>query len=361
MMTGPGLALFYGGSGPPQERALHDDAELHPDGGRQHRVGGRRIQPCIRHWQRIHRRIPVRVPARWAAPVEYAATIPHTTWMVYQLMFAIITPALICGAYAERIKFSAMLCLQRRLAPGHLLPDGPHGLGARAGCLNAWNGGKINAIDFAGGTVVHISSGVSALDLCAIVLGKRRGFGEIPMPPHSVVHFRHRAALLWVGWFGFNAGSALGARSAGQRRLRSPRTSPLRPRRWDGCSSNGSKAENRPCWAQSPALWRGWWSLRLRQGFRCRCPQWSMGFAGGVACFFAATTLKHALGYDDSLDAFGVHGVGGTLGRVLTGVFAVTAVNPKAGRIARAPGQVLNQVLAAMLTWAIAAGASSLC
>src|SRR4051794_26121939 len=148
------------------------------------------------------------------APCEYAPTIPHTTWMVYQLMFAIITPALICGAYAERMKFSAMLAF----SIGWLLIiycPLAHMVWGKGGLFN-WTPGmgdsamNIPALDFAGGTVVHISSGISAL-VCALVLGKRLGYGRIPMPPHSVVLSVIGAALLWVGWFGFNAGSALAA------------------------------------------------------------------------------------------------------------------------------------------------------
>ncbi|HEX2970945.1 MAG TPA: ammonia channel protein, partial [Tepidisphaeraceae bacterium] len=142
-------------------------------------------------------------------PVEYAATIPHTTWMVFQLMFAIITPALICGAYAERMKFSSMLLFSVLWLLAIYCPMA-HMVWGKGGLFNAFLGGKVGALDFAGGTVVHISSGVSAL-ICALVLGKRRGYGEIPMPPHSVVLSVIGAALLWVGWFGFNAGSALAA------------------------------------------------------------------------------------------------------------------------------------------------------
>jgi Amt family ammonium transporter len=287
------------------------------------------------------------------APVEYAATIPHTTWMVYQLMFAIITPALICGAYAERMKFSSMLLFSVLWLLFIYCPLA-HMVWGKGGLFNAFLGGKIPALDFAGGTVVHISSGVSAL-VCALVLGKRRGYGSTPMPPHSVVLSVIGAALLWVGWFGFNGGSALAA---------------------NGLASNALVATHFA--AAAAAL--GWMFVEwLRTGKPTvlgaisgavaglvvitpasgfTTPMWGlvMGGIGGIVCYFAATSLKQLLGYDDSLDAFGVHGVGGTVGAILTGVFAVGAVNAgKAGLIDGNPGQVVNQLIATAITWGIAA------
>jgi Amt family ammonium transporter len=287
-----------------------------------------------------------------SAPCEYAATIPHTTWMVYQCMFAIITPALICGAYAERMKFSSMLIFS---VAWLLLIYCPlaHMVWGKGGLFNAFLGGKIEALDFAGGTVVHISSGVSAL-VCALVLGKRRGFGKIPMPPHSVVLSVIGAALLWVGWFGFNAGSALAA---------------------NGLASNAFVTTH----LAAAAATLGWMLIEWMKsgkptvlgaisgavaglvvitpaaGFTTPMYAIIMGFAGGIVCFLGATSLKHMLGYDDSLDAFGVHGIGGTLGAILTGVFAVAAVNTKAGLVDGNPKQVVNQLIAVGLTWAIAA------
>jgi Amt family ammonium transporter len=274
--------------------------------------------------------------------------------MVYQCMFAIITPALICGAYAERMKFSSMLlfsigwllCIYCPLA---------HMVWGKGGLFNAFLAGSPNipALDFAGGTVVHISSGVSAL-VCALILGKRVGFGKIPMPPHSVVLSVIGAALLWVGWFGFNAGSALAA---------------------NGLASNAFVTTH----LAAAAATLGWMLAEWIKGGKptvlgaisgavaglvvitpaagFTTPMWAivMGFAGGVICFFSATSLKHMLGYDDSLDAFGVHGVGGTLGAILTGVFAVGAVNGKPGLVDGNPHQVVNQLMAVGLTWAMAA------
>ncbi len=291
------------------------------------------------------------------APCEYAATIPHTNWMVYQLMFAIITPALISGAYAERIKFSSMLVFSILWLLVIYCPLA-HMVWGKGGLFNAFmaDPGRLNvpAFDFAGGTVVHISSGVSAL-VCALVLGKRRGFGNVPMPPHSVVISVVGAGLLWVGWFGFNGGSALAA---------------------NGLASNALVATHFA--AAAGAL--GWALVEWIKGGKptvlgaisgavaglvvitpasgFTTPMWGMlmGFLGGVICFFAATSLKHAMGYDDSLDAFGVHGVGGTLGAILTGVFAVGAVNAgKAGLVDGNPRQVVNQLIATVITWALAA------
>ena len=146
-------------------------------------------------------------------PCEYAGTIPHTTWMAYQMMFAVITPALICGAYAERMKFSSMLIFSSLWLLCVYCPLA-HMVWGKGGLFNVGVGdstpGRFAALDFAGGTVVHVSSGVSAL-ICALVIGKRRGYGKVPMPPHSVVLSVIGAALLWIGWFGFNGGSALAA------------------------------------------------------------------------------------------------------------------------------------------------------
>ena len=297
-----------------------------------------------------------------ADPCEYAMTIPHTTWMVYQLMFAIITPALISGAYAERIKFSAMLVFSVLWLLFIYCPMA-HMVWAKGGLLNAWNGGKINAIDFAGGTVVHISSGVSAL-VVAIVLGKRVGFGKVPMPPHSVVISVIGAALLWVGWFGFNAGSALSAGGLASSALIATHFAAAAATlgwmfiEW----IKGGKPT--VLGAISGAV-AGLVVITPAAGFVTPMSAIIMGFAGGVICFFAATSLKQMMGYDDSLDAFGVHGVGGTLGAILTGVFAAAAVNmppifkvegqpDKLGLIEGSTTLFTNQLIATGLTWVFA-------
>jgi Amt family ammonium transporter len=236
-----------------------------------------------------------------------------------------------------------------------------HMVWGKGGLLNAWLGGKINAIDFAGGTVVHIASGVSAL-VCALVLGKRRGYGKVPMTPHSVVLSVIGAALLWVGWFGFNGGSALGANGLAVNALVATHFA----------SAAGALGWMIVEWikggkptvlgAISGAV-AGLVVITPACGFTTPMLGMLMGFIGGVVCFFAATSLKHALGYDDSLDAFGVHGVGGTVGAILTGVFASSVVGNipsvyEAGKFGLIEGSgklVTAQTLATLVTWVIAA------
>jgi Amt family ammonium transporter len=292
------------------------------------------------------------------APVEYAGSVPHQLWMIFQCMFAIITPALICGAYAERMKFSSMVTFSVLWLLFIYCPMA-HMVWGKGGLLNAWNGGKILAIDFAGGTVVHIASGVSAL-VCCLVMGKRRGYGKVPMAPHSVVLSLIGAALLWVGWFGFNAGSALSAGGLAVSAF---------------CTTHFAAAAATLGWiiaewlksgkptvlgAISGAV-AGLVVITPAAGFVTINSALLMGLIGGVVCFFGATTLKHVLGYDDSLDAFGVHGLGGTLGAILTGVFAVFAINgPPAyadGKLGLIEGGTVikAQLIATGLTWVLAA------
>jgi Amt family ammonium transporter len=290
-------------------------------------------------------------------PSEYAASIPHQLWMVYQCMFAVITPALICGAYAERMKFSSMLMFSVLWLLCIYCPMA-HMVWGKGGLLNAWSGGKFAAIDFAGGTVVHVASGVSAL-VCCLVMGKRRGFGKVPMTPHSVVLSVIGAALLWVGWFGFNAGSALTANTLAVSAF---------------CTTHFAAAGATIGWLLAEWLKTGKPTvlgaisgavaglvvITPASGYVDINSAMIMGLIGGVACFFSATSLKHALGYDDSLDAFGVHGMGGTIGAILTGVFARYAINgppsyaDKLGLI-EGGGALTNQLVATALTWVLAA------
>jgi ammonium transporter, Amt family len=294
----------------------------------------------------------------YAAPVEYAPAIPHTLWMAYQLMFAIITPALICGAYAERMKFSAMLVFSVLWLLVIYCPLA-HMVWGKGGLFN-WgfpdSAMGIPALDFAGGTVVHISSGVSAL-ICALVLGKRKGYGKIPMPPHSVVLSVIGAALLWVGWFGFNAGSALGADNlAASALIATHFAAAAATLGWMFVEwIKGGKPT--VLGAISGAV-AGLVVITPAAGFVGPMSALIMGFIGGMVCFFGATTVKHALGYDDSLDAFGVHGLGGTLGAILTGLFANGFINSYiAGKhegLFFGGGQLTNQLLATAITWVIA-------
>jgi Amt family ammonium transporter len=294
-----------------------------------------------------------------AAPAEYAPTIPHTVWMAFQMMFAVITPALICGAYAERIKFSSMVVFSSAWL---LLVYCPlaHMVWGKGGLLNSSMGGSIPALDFAGGTVVHISSGVSAL-VCALVLGRRHGFRTRPMPPHSVVLSVIGAAMLWVGWFGFNAGSALTAGSlAGYAFVNTHFAAAAGALGWT--LIEWIKTGKPTVLGAISGAVAGLVAITPASGFTL--PRWAIviGAAAGVACFFSATTLKHLGGYDDTLDAFGVHGVGGTLGAILTGIFAVAMVNTPAGfgttthlgLIEGSATALMHQFIAVGIAWAMA-------
>jgi Amt family ammonium transporter len=289
---------------------------------------------------------------------DYGATIPHTTFMVYQCMFAVITPALICGAYAERMKFSAMLlfsCLWLLLVYCPLA----HMVWGKGGLFNWALPGKPNipALDFAGGTVVHISSGVSAL-ICALVLGKRKGYGKIPMAPHSVVLSVIGAALLWVGWFGFNAGSAVGAGGLASGAFVATHLAAAAAALGWMFAEWIKTGKPTVLGAISGAV-AGLVVITPASGFVGPMSGIIMGAVGGVLCYIAATSLKQAMGYDDSLDAFGVHGVGGTLGALLTGVFANgfinSAIDGKYEGIAFGGKQIVNQAIATIITWVIAA------
>ena len=291
-------------------------------------------------------------------PVHPTLTINRLTHMLFQGMFFIITPALICGAFAERMKFSTMVVFMILWGTLVYCPL----------CHAVWGGGVLQygsenasvclggALDFAGGTVVHISSGVSAL-ICALVLGKRLGYGSEPMPPHNVTYTAIGATMLWVGWFGFNAGSALNASGLAASAF---------------CATHFAAAAGGLTWAAMEWMTRGKPSIlgtcsgvvaglvciTPAAGFVTPMPALLMGVAVGIVCFLACTSLKAHFKYDDSLDAFGVHGVGGTLGAVLTGIFATRATGAFAdgkplGLLEG--GSVLGaQILAVVVTWILA-------
>ncbi len=286
---------------------------------------------------------------------DYAATIPHQTWMMFQLMFAIITPALITGAFAERMKFSAMTVFMVLWSVLVYYPMA-HMVWGKGGLLNAFLGGSIPCYDFAGGTVVHITSGVSAL-VCAIYMGKRTGFGSEPMKPHSLVLSFIGACLLWVGWFGFNAGSALSAGSLASAAFVTTHFGAAAAAiGWSLMEWFHSKPS--VLGAISGAV-AGLVVITPASGFVTPGAALIMGFLGGVVCYFMVVKVKSMFGYDDSLDAFGVHGAGGTLGAILTGVFATRAVNGaigegKGGLIDGNSGQVLNQIIGVAIAWGIA-------
>jgi len=291
----------------------------------------------------------------------YAATIPQQTFMVYQLMFAIITPALITGAFAERMKFSAMVLF---MVLWSVLVYDPmaHMVWGKGGLLNAALGGRFPTLDFAGGTVVHITSGVSAL-VCALYLGKRLGYPQEPMPPHSVVLSFIGACLLWVGWFGFNAGSALSAGSlATSAFVATHFGAAAAVVGWAGAEwlRNGKPSA---LGAISGAV-AGLVAITPAAGFVSPMSALCIGLIAGVLCYWMVARVKTRLGYDDSLDAFGVHGVGGTVGALLTGVFATSIVNPifkdaqgnslPSGLLDGKASQILNQLVGVAIAWGLA-------
>jgi Amt family ammonium transporter len=296
-----------------------------------------------------------------AAPdADYAATIPQQTFMMFQLMFAIITPALITGAFAERMKFSAMVLFTTLWS---ILVYAPmaHMVWGKGGLLNV-AGGAVPALDFAGGTVVHITSGVSAL-VCALYMGKRLGYPHEPMPPHSVVLSFVGACLLWVGWFGFNAGSALSAGSLATSAFVATHFGAAAAAiGWAGAEwiRNGKPSV---LGAISGAV-AGLVAITPASGFVAPMPALIIGLAAGIICFLMVAKVKGKFGYDDSLDAFGVHGAGGTVGALFTGVFASMVVNPvfksaqgsclPVGLVDGNSRQILNQFIAVVIAWALA-------
>jgi Amt family ammonium transporter len=287
---------------------------------------------------------------------DYAATIPHQTYMIYQLMFAIITPALISGAFAERMKFSAMLLFMTLWILIVYFPMA-HMVWGKGGFLNGVLGGKVPAWDFAGGTVVHITSGVSAL-VCALYLGKRIGFPNESMRPHNLVLSVIGACLLWVGWFGFNAGSAVSAGSlATSAFVATHFATAAAALAWMFAEWMVSKKPS-VLGAISGAV-AGLVAITPASGFVKPMPAILIGATAGVVCFFMVSKVKQKFGYDDSLDVFGVHGIGGTLGAIMTGIFATKEINDlrmgKAmGLVDGDGGQVLNQMIAVLISWGIA-------
>jgi ammonium transporter, Amt family len=289
---------------------------------------------------------------------DYAATIPQSTFMVYQLMFAIITPALITGATAERMKFSGTVLFMTLWFFVVYAPMA-HMVWGKGGFLNAALGGRFPTLDFAGGTVVHVTSGVSAL-VCALYLGKRVGYPKQPMPPHSLVLSFTGACLLWVGWFGFNAGSALASNGLASSAFVATHFGAA------AAAIGWSLAEwiknGRPSalGAISGAV-AGLVAITPAAGFVAPLPALVIGFIAGIFCFWMVTKFKSLFGYDDALDAFGVHGAGGTIGALLTGLCAQTVINPifgdgkAVGGLDGHWGQVGNQLVGVLIAWMLAA------
>src|ERR1700693_5423312 len=363
MMTGPGLALFYGG-------LVRRKNVL---GTMMHSFALMAVVSIV--WAIVGYSLAFGEGNAFIGDLRYlflsgvggapnadcAATIPQQTFMIYQLMFAVIPPALISGAFAERMKFGAMLLFTVLWLLIVYFPLA-HMIWGKGGLLNAFSNGKIPCFDFAGGTVVHISSGVSAL-VCALYLGKRRGYRTEPMKPHSLVISVIGACLLWVGWFGFNAGSALAASALA--------TSAFVATHFATAAAvlgwllvewirNGKPSV---LGGISGAV-AGLVAITPASGFVKPFPALLIGFIAGIVCFFMVTAVKSKFGYDDTLDAFGVHGAGGTVGALLTGVFATMLVNDglkdSAGKVLPlglvdgVPGQVFNQAIGVAISWGLA-------
>ena len=273
-----------------------------------------------------------------------AKTVPESVFMTFQMTFAIITPALIAGAFADRMKFSALLWF---MGLWSLLVYAPI-------AHMVWGGGfmsGLGVLDYAGGTVVHINAGVAGL-VAALVLGSRKGYGRVAMPPHNLVLSVIGAALLWVGWFGFNAGSAAGANAnAGMAMAVTQIATAGAALAWL-FAEWAVKGKPSVLGIISGAV-AGLVAITPASGFVGPGGALVIGIASGVICFFAATTVKNALGYDDSLDAFGVHGIGGIVGAILTGVFATKAIKggeDAVGWVDGNFGQVIVQIEGVLIT-----------
>ncbi len=274
---------------------------------------------------------------------DYAATIPHQTFMFFQMMFAIITPALMTGAFAERMKFSTFLVFSLLWAT--LIYDPlAHWVWGVGGFLR-----NMGALDFAGGTVVHISAGISAL-VAVIIMGKRVGHGKTPMPPHNLPFAVIGAAMLWVGWFGFNAGSALGANGLASSAFMATHTAAsMAAIGW--MLAEWLKSGKPTMLGAASGAVAGLVAITPGAGFVTPLSAVVIGLIAGVVCY-SACFLKGMFGYDDSLDVVGVHGVGGILGAILTGVFATTSVNSAGanGLLYGNPGLLVTQLTAVGVT-----------
>jgi Amt family ammonium transporter len=272
-------------------------------------------------------------------PNSLAPTIPETVYMCFQMTFAIITPALIAGAFAERMKFSAMLWFMGLWAICVYAPVA-HWVWGPDGFLNSANSAaSFHVLDFAGGTVVHINAGVAGL-MCALMLGKRKDTG----PGHNVVLTLIGASLLWVGWFGFNAGSAVTAGvQAGMAMTVTQIATAVAALTWMffEWAHRGKPTIVGIC---SGAV-AGLVAITPASGFVGPAGSMAIGVAVGIVCYIMVTWVKGALGYDDALDCFGVHATGGALGAILTGVFAINEYGGTSGLIEGNAGQVLNQVV----------------
>jgi Amt family ammonium transporter len=273
-----------------------------------------------------------------------SGTIPETVFSMFQLTFAIITPALVVGAYAERVRYSGMLVFSLLWVLVVYLPIAHW----------VWGGGwlqKMGVMDFAGGLVVHLNAGVAAL-VCALVLGRRKGFPETAMPPHNMTMCVTGACMLWVGWFGFNAGSALAADGvAGMAMLVTHIAAATASLAWLVCET--IKYGKPSVLGIVTGMVAGLGTITPASGFVGPMGALAIGAAAGVICFFATSYMKRALAVDDSLDVFPVHGVGGILGTILTGVFAAAAL----GGAGYAEGQTMGGQVLVQLAGVLAVAA----
>jgi ammonium transporter, Amt family len=275
-----------------------------------------------------------------AAPnPDYAPTVPQESFMLFQMMFAIITPALISGAVAERMKFGAYLLFTVLWVTFIYFPL-CHMVWGTGGLFNWALGGRFPLLDFAGGTVVHVSSGVSAL-VCALVLGKRTGFPREPMPPHNVVLSLIGAGLLWFGWFGFNAGSAVNAGALASSAFAATHFSAAAAAL--GWITAEWLGKGKPSvLGVASGMVAGLATITPASGFVSVPAAFCIGLTGGVVCYFAVSSLKTRLGYDDSLDVFGVHGVGSAIGLLMLGLFADASVNVSIATTFQSSGKVIS-------------------
>src|SRR5205085_7538229 len=340
MMTIPGLALFYGG----MVRKMNVLATVMQSFAvtclvtvqwaiLSYSLGFTEGNPFIGGWSRV-----MLNGMGIDAINELAKTIPESVYMTFQMTFAIITPALICGAFADRMKFSALLWF---IGLWSVLVYAPiaHWVWGPGGFLN-----DAGILDFAGGTVVHINAGVAGL-MAALVMGKRRGYGQEPMAPHNLVLSLTGASLLWVGWFGFNAGSATAANGAAGMAMTVTQIATATAALTWMFVEWAMRSKPSVLGIISGAV-AGLVAITPASGFVDPRGALIIGIVAGVACYWGATWLKNTLGYDDSLDAFGVHGIGGAVGAILTGVLAIAAIGGegKSGLIDGNGRQVLIQL-----------------
>lgn len=363
LMTGPGLALFYGGLVRRKNvvSVMMQSVSLMALVSVLWAIVGYSL--CFGHGNALIGGLQyLGLRGVGAAPnPAYAPAVPQSTFALFQLMFAIITPALITGAFAERMKFSSMMLLLGAWSLAVYAPMA-HMVWGAGGLLNAATG-QIPVLDFAGGTVVHVTSGVSAL-VCALYLGRRLGYPEEAMAPHNLVLSVTGACLLWVGWFGFNAGSALTSGALASAAFLCTQLA----------AAAGLLSWTAIEWARTgrptalgaiSGAVAGLVAITPACGYVTPMASLAIGAAAGLACYGMVAGVKHFFGYDDALDAFGIHGAGGALGAILTGVFATQAIDPVFGA-GRAVGgmdghwtQVVHQ-LAGVGVACVLAGAGTL-